>query len=365
MLAGCVLGRSTAAQPVARLLARIPFLDRDPRPVPVQSPAGAGLDARQFTDLSSLTSETLVTPTSRFFVRTRATTSLARGPAWPIRVSGPAMAAQSVTPDRLAPFIRPQGAHLLECAGNVEPFGLMSVARWDGVPVLTLLDRLNAVSSGRRLLVVGEDDSTHPWRTSIAGASWAFSHDDLVRTGAFLATAMNDAPLSPDHGGPVRLVVPGWYGCAAIKWVTALEWVDDDAPATSQMLEFARRTHQEGSQRLARDFDPPAIDTAAMPIRVERWQTGDGGFYRVVGIVWGGGIPTSAVEVQFNPGQPFVPVSDCPLPLSTAAWSLWSHDWRPEGPGTYTIALRVRDASIRTRRLDLSYYTRRVIIDAV
>ena len=58
VLAGCILGRLATAQPAARLLTRIPFLDLDPRPVPVHSSAGTGLDARQFTDLSSLTSET-------------------------------------------------------------------------------------------------------------------------------------------------------------------------------------------------------------------------------------------------------------------------------------------------------------------
>lgn len=257
------------------------------------------------------------------------------------------------------------GEHLLECAGNVEPFGLMSVARWHGVPVLALLDRLTATPSSGRLLVVGHDDVGRAWRTSIAGAGWVFSRDDLARTGAFLATSMNDTPLPPDHGGPLRLVVPGWYGCASIKWVTDLEWLGEDAPATSQMQEFARRTHQDGTPQLARDYAPPAIDTAAMPVRVERWQAAGGVFYRVIGIVWGGTTPTDALEIRFAPEQPFVPVSDCPLPTSTSTWSLWSHDWRPERPGTYTMSLRVRDTSIRTRRLDMGYYARRVSIDAV
>ena len=364
-LLGWSLSRAAAAQPRARLLGRLPFLDRDPRPVPVGAPAGDGLDGRQFADLSTLTPETLVTPTGGFFVRTRATTSLGRRRAWQVRASGSAGHLRSFTLDEVTPLVRPMGEHLLECAGNVEPFGLMSVARWHGVPVLTLLDRLTAVASNGRLLVVGEDDFTRPWRTSTAGASWILSRDELVRTGAFLATGMNGVPLPPDHGGPLRLVVPGWYGCASIKWVTGLEWVDDAAPATSQMLEFARRTHQDGSPRLAREFNPPVIDTAAMPVRVEKWQAPDGVFYRVIGIVWGGATPTAALEIRFTAGQPFVPVGECPLPTSTSTWSLWSHDWRPDAPGTYAIALRVRDASIRTRRLDLAYYTRSVGIDAV
>ena len=56
-------------------------------------------------------------------------------------------------------------------------------------------------------------------------------------------------------------------------------------------------------------------------------------------------------------------LSNCPLPVSTSTWSLWSHDWRPEAPGTYDIVLRVRDMSIPTRRLDLGHYARIVAID--
>ena len=144
-------------------------------------------------------------------------------------------------------------------------------------------------------------------QTSVPGASWIFSRDDLQR--ALLALRMNGAPLPRDHGFPVRLIVPGWYGCACIKWVNRIELVPDDAPATSQMREFASRTHQPfdasrraGSptaagpgppQALARDYLPAVIDTAAMPVRVEKWVASGHVFYRIVGITWGIRFPPS------------------------------------------------------------------------
>src|SRR5439155_17569366 len=139
----------------------------------------------------------------------------------------------------------------------------------------------------------------------------------------------------------------------------------DDVPATPQMREFAARTHQPFDSRpiersltagqgglLAREFVPAVIDTAAMPIRVEKWRNGDRIEYRIVGIVWGGSKPTSALSIRFKSGQPWVRVDDCPLPQSTLTWSLWSHTWRPKAPGRYQIVLRVDDPAIRTRRLD-------------
>src|SRR6185436_10905211 len=132
-----------------------------------------------------------------------------------------------------------------------------------------------------RVLVSGFDDHSQPSTHSTAGASWIFTLAELAETGAFLATRMNGEPLPRDHGFPLRLVVPGWYGCTCIKWVDAISFVDDDALATSQMQEFASRTMQNGMPALARDYLPAEIDQAAMPVRVEEWNVGGRLAYRV------------------------------------------------------------------------------------
>jgi DMSO/TMAO reductase YedYZ molybdopterin-dependent catalytic subunit len=227
-----------------------------------------------------------------------------------------------------------------------------------------LIDRVSPQTGPWRVRVSGIDH-TGPARTSIAGASWVFSRDDLERSGAFLATEMNNEPLPPDHGFPVRLVVPGWYGCTCIKWVSAIELVQDEEQATSQMREFARRTHQDGAPALAREYTPARIDLAATAIRVEQWVSNGRPTYRVVGIMWGGERPTNALTIRFRHNQPFVPVTDCPLPASTETWSLWSHLWKPDSPGRYQIVLRTSDSTVRTRRLDIFAYTREVEIEDV
>jgi hypothetical protein len=157
--------------------------------------------------------------------------------------------------------------------------------------------------------------------------------------------------------------VPGWYGCACIKWVNRIELVADDAAATSQMIEYAGRTQQTGRPALAREYTPAVIDTAAVPVRIEKWNTDGHVFYRVIGIVWGGSKPTNALAIRFRPNDAWVPVEDCPLPATTRTWSLWTHTWRPSEPGRYQIVLKVTDPEIRTRRLDLFYYVRDVVIE--
>jgi DMSO/TMAO reductase YedYZ molybdopterin-dependent catalytic subunit len=346
-----------------RLIGTVPLgrLDRRPAP-PFHVLLDSGLDARQFTDLSSLDDSTLITPNDRFFIRTSAP-SRTSAEKWTMAFVAGDVAGE-LPLSTLTPSVRPMGTHLIECAGNSDPanFGLMSVAQWDGVPVITAIEPL--ARRARRVQITGIDDTATRSRSSQPGASWIFSREDLERTGAFFATRMNGAPLPENHGGPIRLVVPGWYGCTCIKWVSRIDFVVDEAPATTQMIEFARRTHQDGLPKLAGDYEAPAIELAAMPIRVEQWSTANGTVYRVIGIVWGGEKPTNALTIRFKHNEPFVPVSDCPMPSSTTTWSLWSHEWRPREPGRYRIVLRPADASVKARRLDMFFYARDVDIAA-
>lgn len=360
-------GEREAIQATGRFLGTRPLGGRAGRAVPLGTMLGAGLDARLVGDLSTLTSETLVTPNERFFVRTASPKALPSIDRWEIQIGGLSRAPQTIPLGTLDDLVRPAGTHLLECSGNSDPsnYGLMSVARWDGIPLSGLLERVRPSSNHTHVLVAGVDDPDTTSRTSTPGASWIFSRDDLDRAGAFLATAMNGVALPRDHGLPVRLVVPGWYGCACIKWVNRIEFVSGDAAATSQMREFAARTHQQGVPVLARDFTPATIDHAALPVRVEKWLVNGRLIYRVIGILWGGARPTNALMIRFRYNQSFIPVDDCPLPPSTTTWSLWSHEWRPDSPGRYQIVLRVNDPSLTTRRLDLYFYTREVDVDEV
>jgi DMSO/TMAO reductase YedYZ molybdopterin-dependent catalytic subunit len=358
-----------AFQPGARLIGTVPLGNpgRLPTP-PFGRLLGSGLDARLFTDLSQLSANdpaSLVTPNDRFFVRTAMPSTLTRTAPWTVRVAGLVHAPVDLALPALEPLAGPGGRYLIECSGNVDQtnYGLMSAADWEGVPLGAVLDRVRPAASSYRVLVSGVDEEAARPMTSVPGASWIFSRDDLQR--ALLAVRMNGAPLPLDHGFPVRLVVPGWYGCACIKWVDRIDLVADDAPATTQMREFAARTHQAPGAALARDFTPAVIDTAAIPVRVEKWRIDGRLEYRITGIVWGGSKATNTLAIRFRSGQPWVPVDDCPMPASTFTWSLWSHLWRPEAPGRYQIVLRVNDPAIRTRRLDIFFYVREIEIDEV
>ncbi len=330
---------------------------------PTQTVLGDELDGRMYTDLASLSLQDATTPTEKFYIRTRVSKFLPDTKSWQVRVEGFPEKPRTLTLEYLRKAAKPAGLHLMECAGNVPlvHFGLISVASWTGVPVAEILDNPGAKRQRSRVLITGFDQYAAKSVTSVPGASWIFSLEELQRAKAFLATGMNESPLTSDHGAPVRLVVPGWYGCTCIKWVTRIALVSETAEATSQMKEYAGRTHQQGLPSLARDFQPATIDAAAMPIRVEKWLVEGKLTYRVVGVVWGGTSLIKTIVIRFNPEEEYVPV-DSFSQTKNDPWTFWTHAWSPKEPGTYAIRLAITDQGTRTRRLDSGYYVRTVEI---
>ena len=348
----------------ATKLGTIDFTDEVP--VPMGKAFGTELDGRLYTDFSQASAEHPITPTESFYVRTRASELLVSQQLTSIKIDGLLKGPSQIAVSELLHAQKPMGTHLMECAGNIRAihFGLMSVAEWSGVPLSAVLNDARPTAEATRVSISGFDEYRAPSRSSMPGASWNFTIDELKSRGAFLATAINGQPLTKDHGAPVRLIVPGWYGCASIKWVNQITFMGDASESTSQMLEYASRTLQEGIPQFARDFRPATIDQAAMPIRIEKWKLGERINYRVVGIVWGGSQPIKKLEIQFNPDEEYVAV-DSLRQNANDPWSFWTHQWTPKKPGTYAIRLRVIEPIVVTRRLDAGFYLRTVHITEV
>jgi DMSO/TMAO reductase YedYZ molybdopterin-dependent catalytic subunit len=358
-----------AGGPAGELLGTLPLFRN--RIVPGQFGVkydGVGLDARLDTDLSLLEPGNLITPNELAYIRTEIPAAAAnhQGP-WTLETSGLLAAPAVLKLDDLTGLSRKMGPHLFECSGNGSNrhFGLMSVAEWDGIPLADVVARLKPSKEATAVLVSGYDHIGQNSRRSIVGASWVFPLASLDALGAFLAIRMNGVPVPADHGKPVRLAVPGWYGCSWIKWVNEIRLVGPDEPATSQMVEFAARTHQTDPHKYARDYAPADIQTAATPIRVEKRKGAAGLEYRIVGIVWGGTRPVDRLQIRFGADDPFIPFAVCPAPATHAMWSLWEYRWRPAKPGVYSISLEVADQSVPQRRLKSQYYMRQVRVEEI
>lgn len=353
-------GAKTGVGLDARKLFDLAVLARVARDAPGATPpaggssagVGGGLDAGR-----------LVLPPEDLYLRTERPDTLAPGAPFAVRLGGLVAAPVSVTTAELLALARPVGAHLLECSGNTKhgAFGLMGATTWDGVPVADLLARVAPTDATARVLVRGADDHTKgsPSGRSTPGASWIFARDELVAAGAFLATGMGGAPLVGDHGAPARLVVPGFYGCACIKWVDAIDLVPDDAPATSQMLEFWDRTHQHAPWELARQYHAPRLDAAALPIRAEIWNVNGRERLRVVGIAWGGDAPATLLRIFFGEGSGD-PVGVALPAAGATTWGLWEWVGAVPRSGSVRVRLAIEPPQARQYRQGLGWYDRTI-----
>jgi DMSO/TMAO reductase YedYZ molybdopterin-dependent catalytic subunit len=376
----------------------LPFQGEADLHLPLQLNTGGGHDSRRIIDLVSLlTPEQRITPYTHFYIRTEYPDLLNPPENWTIAVHGAVKQTQDLPLSKLQSLVEPQGSVLLECSGNARRalrLGLLSVGDWDGIPIEKLISLAHPTSKAKAILISGFDGDSHlpasdgpPYRThSWPTCSWIFTFDQLVAARAFLATRLDGLPLKKNLGKPVRLVVPGWFGCTEVKWVNEIKFVDNDQPATLQMLEFASRTFQKlrddpslgprpvGPQ-MARDYLPAVIEQAATAVRVEQWSLGGKLAYRVVGITWGGGSHrTNKLQVRFVPqsGQapPFEPVLFCAAATSNREYGIWCHRWQPESRGRYFIDVQL-DAGTPSRKMHthdengIPCYAREVVVPQV
>jgi DMSO/TMAO reductase YedYZ molybdopterin-dependent catalytic subunit len=353
----------------------------------VNSHGGHG--ARLCTDLATLlTPEGRVTPADQFFIRTEYP-DLLRAPAdWKIKLHGAVKAPSNVSLKSLEDSVESKGSVLLECSGNAAElkFGLLSVGDWAGIPIEKIIKLAQPTDKAKAIYINGFDDDSHlpdlgpPYHThSYPTCNWIFPIEQLVNAGAFLATQLNGAPLPKDHGAPVRLVIPGWYGCCEVKWVNEIKFVDNDQKATWQMLEFSHRTNQKTHRdprfyhplgpEMARDYRPATIDQTATPVRVEQWRLDGKIVYRIVGITWGGLHSRSekfTIGLRLPRHQPLVgPVDFCKATTSNSQYGIWTHTFTAPQKGYCRIQVRLADSSVPNRRLKHGEYDRGVFIPDV
>ena len=190
---------------------------------------------------------------------------------------------------------------------------------------------------------------------------------------------MNGSRLPKDHGAPVRLIIPNWYGCTEVKWVNEIKFVDNDQKATWQMLEFSNRTHQD----LAAGAE--GLQTPVRPRIRSRLQAGHDGSDGPSGAQSSSGnlpekssIASSASRgaVPFAPRnsgsalRPVAmrqagPVEFCKASTSNSQYGIWVHTFTPPRKGYYQIQVRVDDRKVLSRRLGRGEYDRHVVIPEV
>ena len=254
---------------------------------------------------------------------------------------------------------------MLECAGNGRVFlvpkengaqwasGGMGNAEWTGVPLATILDKVGAKPNAVDVMFEGADKGTigdDPKSPGEVHFARSLPMTKARNGNVLVAYKMNGADLSPAHGAPVRLVVPGWYGMASVKWLSRMVVTEKPFQGFFQSLQYSHWERPNGTPTLLPITEMHVKTAVVAPMLDELLPRG--ARYKVRGLAWAGETAIAQVEFSSDGGQTWNK-AELTGPSVRYAWRMWEYNWQiPASSGQYTLMSRGTDAEGRVQPME-------------
>jgi len=264
--------------------------------------------------------------------------------AWRLHIGGLVRNPRVLTLEQLQSRPKTELTLTLECSGNPPAGGLVGNGRFAGTPLAPILEECGLPPEGIEVVFFGADRGSEKIRGGEYPQQFARSLavSDARRPDILLAWEMNRQPLTKEHGAPVRLVVPGWYGVAWVKWLERIEVQDRRFMGRFMGRDYVTiRGEQQGPGAVWRETSVGRMNLKSVVARVTR---SPGGVVRIAGAAWSDGASIGGVEVRIDDG-PWTPAQLSEGRDQPHAWKFWSLDWRNPAPGEHTLISRATDAS--------------------
>jgi len=317
------------------------------------------------------TVDSFITPTKSFYVRTHFPIPAIDRDAWWLQIEGEVEKPFAINYEQLTTLKSVTAPVTLECAGNnrnfLEPkvkgvqwrLGAVGTAEWTGVTLATLLDRAIPKPNACEIILEGADcGMLEDPKSPPGGLKFARSIPlEKARRDVLLVYRMNGSDLLPEHGFPVRAIVPGWYAMASIKWLRRIIITDCAFNGYYQTFDYAywQRTDYGYWQRGEQIAELTPL--TEMQVKAEIAGPAEGetipasASVRVHGAAWACDAEITKVELSTDGGATWNEATL--LGESTLnAWRLWEFDWQtPPQPGKQTLVARATDSLSRTQPL--------------
>ena len=246
----------------------------------------------------------------------------------------------------------------LECAGNgrarldprpvSQPWLLEAVgtAEWTGVPLAALLEQAGVTGEATDVVFTGLDRGVE------GGVEQDYARalplHEATADGVLLAYAVNGQPLPPQHGFPLRLVVPGWYGMTSVKWLREITVTDTPFDGYQQTTAYRYRDDEDDPGTPVTRIEPRALMAPpGIPDFMTRKRFATAGTITVEGRAWSGHGAIAEVELSTDGGATWTRAHVEPEP-APGAWARWTASWDAE-PGEHELRCRATDATGRTQ----------------
>ncbi len=269
--------------------------------------------------------------------------------AWRLRVHGTVARPLELSLAEL----RSMPAHTvrvtMECAGNgrarllprpvSQPWLVEAVgtAEWTGVPLHLVLERAGVDSRTVEVVFTGADHGVE--RGVEQDYQRGLPIDDALDRDVLIAYEMNGIPLPPQHGAPARLVVPGWYGMAHVKWLVDVELIEAPFTGFQNVAYRIRQDPEDAGEPVTRIAPRALIAPPGFPDFMSRTRIVRPGPVTLEGRAWSGRAPVARVEVSVDGGQSWQDADLEPAGAHRWAWRRWSMPWTA-APGEYLLTAR-------------------------
>jgi DMSO/TMAO reductase YedYZ molybdopterin-dependent catalytic subunit len=251
----------------------------------------------------------------------------------------------------------------LECAGNKRAFwnpktrgtqfelGGISNGVWTGVPLHTLLDLSGIKPEALEVVFEGMDIGYRTDMTDLLSYSRSLPVAKAIHPDTLLALYMNGQPLPAEHGFPVRLIVPGWYAMASVKWLRRIVIINHPFNGPYQTRDYVLYTRPDECTHGVPVTEIQVNSSIAYPADQ---QTVRHGCHRVYGVAWSGSNKVVRIDISTDGGSTWRPAYwiDSVQPYT---WRRWIFYWNAEHPGEYTIMSRAIDESGATQPLQTQW----------
>ena len=283
--------------------------------------------------------------------------------SWRLEVGGRVSRPLSLSLEDLCSRPAVTRAVTMECAGNgrarlephivSQPWLLEAVgnAEWTGVPVAALLEEAGLADDAVEVLFTGLDRGVEGGEEQSYQRSLTLAE---AADGPLLAFAINGEPLPPQHGFPVRLIVPGWYGMTSVKWLSRMDAIAEPFAGYQQATGYRIRAHEDDEGTPVTRIMPRALMAPpGIPDFMSRARFVEPGPCEVTGRAWSGWGAIEAVEVSTDGGTTWAEASLGPEP-SPGAWRAWAFAW-DAAPGEHELCCRARDAAGNAQPVDADW----------
>jgi len=268
---------------------------------------------------------------------------------WKLKISGLVDRPKQLTLDDLKKIGSTELIAGFECSGNRGPLqGLCGNGKWNGVSLKTVLDSCGVKPSAREFVFFGADKGVEDveWRTQKYNIEVPFgrslNREKALSGEPFLAWSLNGQPLTKHQGAPLRLIVPGWYGVANVKWLSQIH-IQEDAYLGKYQARWYRTVRGEMI-----DGEMKYMETAVTHMNLKSFVarvTKTGNTCTVTGVILNDGTPIKSVEVKVDDGAWQTATLDPVTAKDKFGWKLFHYTWNNPTPGAHTLVSRVTDTT--------------------